>query len=101
MSKLPPEFGGEVSDRVMSVQLGLVGETNAGQNTTEDTSHVEEFPVDEFERTAAVLFVPGAPHRAVEQRYGILAADRETGRFTQDDSLLQDKTQREAFTMLD
>ena len=83
----------------MSVQLGLVGETNAGQNTTEDTSHVEEFSVDEFERTAAVLFVPGAAHRAVEQRYGILAADRETGRFTQDDSLLQDKTQFDEINM--
>ena len=85
----------------MSVKLGLVGKTNPGQNTTEDTSKVKQLSVDELERTAAVLFVPGAAHRAVEQRYGILAADRETGRFTQDDSLLQDKTQREAFTMLD
>ena len=59
----------------------------------------ENLSVDELERTAAVLLVPGAPHRAVEQSHRILAEESVTGRFPQDDSLLQDKTQRETFTM--
>ena len=89
----------EVCDRVMSVKLGLVGKTNPWQNTTEDTSKVKQLSVDELEGTAAVLLVPGAPHRAVEQSHRILAEESVTGRFPQDDPLLQDKTQFDEINM--
>ena len=88
ISKLPPEVGDEVNDRVVAVQLGFVGEPNPGQNTAEDTPQVEELPIDKLERTAAVLLVPGAQHRGVEQSYGMLADSLVTGRFSQVDSVL-------------
>ena len=77
----------------MSVQLGSVAEANPGQNTAEDAPQVEQFSVDDLEWTAAVLLIPGARHRGVEQSYGILADFLITARFSQADSLLHHKKQ--------
>ena len=77
-----------MSDGVVPVQLGSVAEANPGQNTAEYAPQVEQFSVDEPEWTAAVLLIPGARHRGVEQSYGILADSLITGRFSQGYALL-------------
>ena len=93
ISKLPPEVRDEVTDRVVAVELGFVAEPNTGQNTAENTPQVEQFSVDELEGTTAVLLIPGAQHRGVEQSDGLPADSLVTGRFSQLDSVLQNKTQ--------